>query len=156
MDHTETYIVSKIIARELRNMNDRLPPSIMHRLTCAMIHLIDHKITRIGYRLDEDNVYDFFAGLNYRVGNREHIDKVNAPTEWIEQPPQVGRTQKDDEPDVLDPLLNFVDAVNEQVYRYCAMHTHSRVFITDVVLIMSVIYQDDTMSFEDVCRKLCD
>lgn len=166
MDHDELRTVFGVVHRELSKLDHHIPACIADRFKLALVRLIDHKIATIGYRLDVgNNMQSFFEGLDDHANDQEYNEHLKESETWVEQS-HTTRKRKELSCDVFDPVLDFVGAINEDVYRYCSMHTRSRVLATEVVLILSTLlhnvpfrehssYQDDTLTFDDVCKKFC-
>jgi len=149
MDQYQSRTVSRVLVREMCKLNGHLPTYITNHFRLAIIHLIDRKMSRIGYQIDVDNMSMFFDGLDRQVDNQEYTYELKESMELIERS-HIAYThnQPTSTHTALNPILDFVDAINEEVCRF----SKTRIFVTEVLLILSALYQDDTLTFVDVCN----
>lgn len=146
------FMVVRIIYRGLLNFKN-IPSHMIPKLASALTHLVMCKMER-HYTLDPDNASDFFKHLDLElvtVKNESTTSDMKESMDWIDRHHITKQT--DEFPDEFEQVLDLLDYITEELNRYCPTPPRTRIFMTELVLILNILYGQE-MTFEHVCNLI--
>lgn len=152
-DDENNLMVVRIIYRGLSSFKN-IPPHMVPKLASALTYLVTRKMKR-NYVLDPDNASDFFNHVDLElvtaVKNESTTPDMKESMDWIDRHHIDKRTEEF--PDEFEQVLELLDYITEELNRYYPTPPRTRVFMTELVLILNILYGQE-LTFEHVCNLI--